>query len=164
MEETIPPSDKQEALQMNYKEASYKEKEAFFATLKPSQKAKFRKMQKDFKEQLSPINNASHARQEQVRKEAWATLKTTERMTAVEESYEPRLKALRESLQAIQTEISEILDEKAEVRSKIHQEPYTLAYEDAEVKAMRAIYSQMLEAQEIKFQKLIDSFEVKVDA
>ena len=149
---------------MNYKEASYKEKEAFFATLKPSQKAKLRKMQKDFKEQLSPINIANHARQEEVRKEAWANLKTTERMEALEKSYEPRLKVLREGLQTIQTEINEILEEKSEARSKIHQEPYALAYEDPEVKAMRAIYAQMLEAQETKLQKLIDSFEVKVDA
>ena len=149
---------------MNYKELTYKEKEAYFSTLKPSQKAKFRKMQKDFKEQLNPINFANHARQEQVRKEAWKALNITERMTAVEESYEPRLKVLREGLQTIQTEINEILDEKAEARSKIHQEPYTLAYEDAQVKAMSAIYRQMLEAQEIKFQKLIDSFEVKADA
>lgn len=149
---------------MNYKELSYKEKEAFFATLKPSQKAKLRKMQKEFKEQLSPINFASHARQEQVRKEAWATLKTTERMEALDKAVEPRLQVLREGLKTIQTEINEILDEKAEARSKIHQEPYTLAYEDPEVKAMGAIYRQMLEAQEIKLQKLIDSFEVKVDA
>ena len=85
-------------------------------------------------------------------------------MTALEESYEPRLKVLREGLQTIQTEINEILEEKSEARSKIHQEPYTLAYEDPEVKAMRAIYAQMLEAQEIKLQKLIDSFEVKADA
>lgn len=148
---------------MNYKELTYKEKEAYFSTLKPSQKAKFRKMEKEFKEQINPINWASHARQEEVRKEAWATLKITERMEEVEKANEPRLQVLREGLKTIQDEINQILEERAEARSKIHQEPYVLAYEDPEVKAMNAIWHKMKEAQEIKFQKLIDSFEEKVN-
>ena len=149
---------------MNYKEATYKEKQAYEATLKPSQRAKIRKMEKEFKEQINPVNWASHARQEQVRKEAWAALNITERMEALDKAVEPRLQELRNQMKALEIELNKILEEKAEERSKIHQEPYTVAYEDPQVKAMGAIYRQMKEAQEIKLQKLIDSFEVKVDA
>jgi hypothetical protein len=149
---------------MNYKEATYKEKQAFEATLTTSQRGKIRKMEKEFKEQIQPINWASHAREEEVRKEAWATLKISERMEALDKTHEPRLKVLREGLETIQTEINQILEEKAEERSKIHQEPYTLAYEDPQIKAMDAIYIKMKEAQEAKIQKLVESFQKKVNA
>ena len=147
---------------MNYKELTYKEKMAFEATLKPSQKAKIRKMKKETEEQIQPINWASHAREQEVRKDAWIALNCGERMEALEKAKEPRLRVLREGLETIQKEINEILEEKAEQRSKIQQEPYDVAYEDPEVKAMQAILRKMREAQEVKIQNLVDSFQEKV--
>jgi hypothetical protein len=147
---------------MNYKELTYKEKMAFEATLKPSQKAKIRKMKKETEEQIQPINWARNAREQEVRKEAWTSLKCGERIATLENAHAPKLHALGNQLQAIQEELSKAREELAEERSKIQTEPYRLIDLDPEVKAMQAILRKMREAQEVKIQNLVDSFQEKV--
>jgi len=147
---------------MNYKELTYKEKQAFEATLKPSQKAKIRKMKKETEEQIQPINWARSAREQEVRKEAWISLQCGERIAALENAHAPKLQALGNQLAAIQEELSKAREELQEERSKIQSEPYQAIDLDPEVKAMQAILRKMREAQEVKMQNLVDSFKEKV--
>ena len=147
---------------MNYKEATYKEKQAFEATLKTSQRAKIRKMEKEFKEQIQPMMWARSAREQEVRKEAWTSLNCGERIKAVEEAHAPKIQGLRDQFKALQEELTKAQEELAEERSKIQTEPYTLAGCDPEVKAIQTIWRKMKEAQEVKIQNLVDSFQEKV--
>ncbi len=147
---------------MDYKTATYSERQAFEKTLTTSQRAKMRRMEKEFTAQIQPIGWASNARQEEIRQEAWASLKVAERIKKLEEDAAPQINEILEQIQALQNELSEKKEELAEARSKIQTEPYMLAGEDAEVKAMNAIWRKTKEVQEVKFQKLVDSFTEEV--
>lgn len=149
---------------MNYEEATYKEKQAFEKTLTIAQRAKLRRLEKEFAEQILPINRASHAREEQVRKEAWKSLKVSERIQELENSYSQKLFDLREQYKKIQEELNATLAEQSEKRSQISTEPYHAVNDDPEVKAINAIWHNTRTAQKEKFQKLVDSFAVKVEA
>jgi hypothetical protein len=147
---------------MLYKDMNYTQKQEFEKTLTIGQRAKMRRLEKEFKAQIQPINWASHARQEEVRKEAWKTLKIGERIEALEAAHSPNIDALREQIEALQVEFSKAREELAEERSKIQSEPWLAAGNDPEVKAMNAIYRKTHEVQTIKFQQLIDTFTEKV--
>lgn len=147
---------------MNYKEATYTEKQAFEKTLTISQRAKLRRMEKEHKEQIQPINWARCAREEEVRREAYVTLKIAERVKELEETSAPRIYELREQLKAIEKELLQLLQEQGEAKSKIQTEPYRVASDDPQVKAMVSIWRKTKEAQEAKIQELVDSFKGKV--
>lgn len=148
---------------MLYKEMNYTQKREFEATLTIGQRAKMRRMEKEFAEQIQPINYASHAREEEVRKEAWKALKIAERVKELESALHPEIFSLRAQIETLQEQLSKAQNELAEKRSDIQAEPYSAAYNDPEVKAIKAIWSKTKEMQAEKFQKLVDSF-VKVDA
>ena len=147
---------------MNYEEATYKEKQAFEKTLTTAQRGKLRRLEKEFAEQNLPINRASNAREEQVRNEAYKSLKISERIQELENSYAQKLFDLREQRTAIENELNAVLEEQSEKRSQISTEPYHAVNDDPEVKAINAIWRNTRAAQKEKFQKLVDSFEVKV--
>jgi hypothetical protein len=147
---------------MQYKDMNYTQKQEFEKSLTIGQRAKMRRLEKEFKAQIQPINWASHAREEEVRKEAWKTLKIGERIEALEEAREPRINSLRNQISALQEELDKEREEWAEERSKIQSEPWQVAGNDPEVKAMNAIWRKTKEVQEIKFQQLVDSFAEKV--
>jgi hypothetical protein len=147
---------------MNYKEMNYKEKQAFKASLKPSQRTKLNKMEKEAQEQIQPMMWARGTRQEEVRKEAWTALNCAERIKAVEEAHAPKIQALRDQFKALQEELAKAQEELAEERSKIQTEPYTASYDDPQVKAIEKIWGKIKEAQEVKMQNLVDSFKEKV--
>ena len=143
---------------MQYTEMTYKEKREFEATLTTAQRGKIRKMEKEFTEQTQPVRWASNARLEEVRKEAWATLKLTERVKELEDTHAPQIHELREKIQKLQEELSTIQETVSETRSKIQAEAYSMAYDDAQVKAMDAIERKMKEQQHKKLQALIEGF------
>jgi len=140
---------------MLYTDMNYKEKQAFEATLTPAQRSKIRKLEKQVKEQLQPINWASHARAAEVRKESYVSLNIAERIEALEAQHAPRLQELRDQFKAIQEELNKVQEELGEARSLIQSEPYHAAGQDPEVKAMNAIYRQIKEQQEKKLNDLI---------
>ena len=146
---------------MNYKEMNYKEKQAFKASLKTSQRTKLNKMEKEAQEQIQPMMWARGTRQEEVRKEAWRTLNCGERIKALEEAHAPKIQGLRDQFKALQEELSKAQEELAEERSKIQGEPYILAYSDPQVKAIETIWGKIKETQEAKIQKLVESFQEK---
>jgi uncharacterized protein (UPF0335 family) len=143
---------------MDYTEMTYKEKREFEATLTTAQRGKIRKMEKEFTEQTQPVRWASNARLEEVRKEAWATLKLTERVKELEEAHAPQIFELHEKIQKLQKELSTIQETVSETRSKIQAEAYSAAYDDPQVKAMDAIGQKMKEQQRKKLQALIQGF------
>lgn len=143
---------------MEYTEMTYKEKREFEATLTTAQRGKIRKMEKEFTEQTQPVRWASNARLEEVRKEAWGTLKITERVKELEDAHAPQIHELRTQIQKLQEELSTIQETVSETRSKIQAEAYSAAYDDAQVKAMDAIEKKMKEQQHKKLQALIEGF------
>lgn len=143
---------------MNYKEATYKEKQAFEKTLTISQRAKMRRLEKQFQDQIQPIMWASNAREEELRLEAWKSLNCSERIEELDESASPRIADLREQIQVLQDELSKVLEELNEAKSNIRTEPYRTAANDPELKAMNAIWRKTQEVQAKKFQELVDSF------
>jgi hypothetical protein len=143
---------------MNYKEATYKEKEAFKKTLTTSQRTKLRRMENEHKEQIQPINYASHARMEEIRREAWVTLKVSERVKELEEATNPKIDSLNEQIQELAKQLEQVREELYEARSKIQTEPYQVAYDDPQVLAMNSIWHKTKEAQEAQLQRLIDGF------
>ena len=147
---------------MNYEEATYTEKRAFEKTLTTSQRAKLRRMEREHKEQIQPINWASHAREEEVRREAFVTLKIAERVKELEEATAPKINSLNEQIQELAKQLDEAREELYKERSKIHTEPYQVAIDDPQVKAMVSIWRKTKEAQEAKIQELVDSFKGKV--
>ena len=147
---------------MLYKEMNYTQKREFEATLTIGQRAKMRRMEKEFAAQIQPINYASHAREEEVRKEAWKALQISERVKELEAAAHPQIFSLREQIQTLQEQLTKAQNELAEARSDIQAEQYSAAYNDPEVKAIKAIWSKTREIQAQKFQQLVDSFEVKV--
>jgi vacuolar-type H+-ATPase subunit I/STV1 len=147
---------------MQYKEMNYTQKQEFEKSLTIGQRAKMRRLEKEFKAQIQPINWASHAREEEVRREAWKSLKVGERVDALEAAHSPKINSLREQIAALQEELDKTREELSEERSKIQSEPWQVAGNDPEVKAMNAIWRKTKEVQEIKFQQLVDSFAEKV--
>jgi phage host-nuclease inhibitor protein Gam len=143
---------------MNYKEATYTEKQAFEKTLTIGQRAKMRRLEKQFKDQIQPIMWASHAKEEELRQEAWKTLNCEQRIEELETEYAPRLQELRDQIEALQEQFSKLQNESYDKRSDIRTEPYMVAGNDPEVKAMNAIWRKTREVQEAKFQQLIDTF------
>lgn len=143
---------------MQYTEMTYKEKREFEATLTTAQRGKIRKMEKEFTEQTQPVRWASNARLEEVRKEAWGTLKITERVKELEASHAPQIFELHEQIKKLQEELSTIQETVSETRSKIQAEAYSAAYDDAQVKAMDAIEKKMKEQQHKKLQALVEGF------
>jgi hypothetical protein len=149
---------------VKYTELSYKEKQAFEATLTPAQRAKIRKLEKQNKETLQPINWASHARDEQVRKELYVSLNIAARIEALEAQHAPKLQELRDQFKAIQEQLNQELEELAEARSQITSEPYHAAGQDPQAKAINAIFRQMREQQENKLNDLIATMTTKASA
>lgn len=149
---------------MDYKTATYKEKKEFEKTLSISQRAKMRRMEKAQKEQIDPMNWASHAREQEVRREAWVTLKVSERVQELESATAPTLQSLREQIEKLEEQFEQVRKELYEAISNIKSEPYNVVYDDPQVKAMNAILHKTREAQEAKFQQLINSFLEKVTA
>jgi hypothetical protein len=143
---------------MLYQEMNYNQKREFEATLTTAQRGKIRKMEKEFTEQIRPINWAQNARLEEVRKEAWKTLKIDERVKELENTHAPQIFELRETIKKLQEELSSIQENVSETRSKIQAESYTVSYDDAQVKAMDAIWRKTKEQQDKKLQSLIDGF------
>ena len=143
---------------MQYTEMTYKEKREFEATLTTAQRGKIRKMEKEFTEQVQPVRWASNARLEEVRKEAWKTLKIAERVKELEDAHAPQIFELREKIQKLQEELSTIQEKVSETRSKIQAESYSASYADPQVKAMDAIEKKMKEQQHKKLQSLIEGF------
>lgn len=141
---------------------NYKEKQAFEATLTTAQRSKIRKMEKEFKEQIQPINYANHARQEIVRKESWKTLKIGERIEALEAASAPKIQNLREMYKAIADELNQFQLELSETKSNIQAETFLAAGNDPEVKAMQAIYRQIKEQQDKKLNDMITTMAAKV--
>lgn len=148
---------------MLYKEMNYTQKREYEATLTIGQRAKLRRMEKAQKEQIQPIQWASNAREEEIRKEAWKTLDCTARINASEAEYAPRVNAIQEQINALHEELSALKKEAYDKRSDISIEPYQVVADDPEVKAMHAIWKKTREVQERNFQELVDSF-AKVDA
>jgi cytochrome c556 len=148
---------------MQYNEMNYTEKRQFEATLTIGQRAKMRRMEKEFAEQIQPINRASVERENQVRAEAYKSLRIAERIQELEKAHSPRIFELREQFKAIQEELNAANEELSEARSKIQTEPYHAASQDPEVKAIDTIWRNIKKMQAEKFQKLVDSF-AKVDA
>jgi uncharacterized protein YPO0396 len=148
---------------MNYKEMTYKEKSAFEKTLTTSQRSKLRKMEQEHKDVLQPINWASNKREEEVRIQAWKNLKIQERLEALEAENAPKRQELKEKIDALNAELRELNDKINEARTNIQVEAYQAASNDPEVKTLNAVWRQIKEAQELKFQQLINSL-TKVNA
>lgn len=148
---------------MQYSEMNYTQKREFEKTLTTAQRGKLRKMQKQHEEQIQPIGWASHAREEEVRKEAWVSLNCAERIKEVEAEARPRLAEIEKQIEALREEYKQISDAVSETRSSIQVETYTAAGNDPEAKAMRAIWRKTKEVQERKFNELAESFQ-KVEA
>ena len=134
---------------------SYKEKQAFEATLTPAQRSKIRKLEKQIKEQLQPINWASHARDTQVRQEAYVSLNIAARIEALEAQHAPKIQELRDQFNAIREALDKAQDDLAEARSAIQSEPYHAAGQDPEAKAINAIWHRTKEQQNEKLNNLI---------
>lgn len=149
---------------MNYKQATYKEKQAFEKTLTISQRAKIRRLEEEQKNTLQPVGWASHKREEEVRIQAWKDLKIQERIEALEAENAPKRQELKEKIDALNAELRELNDKISEMRTDIQVEAYQVASNDPEVKTLNAVYRQIREAQELQFQRLIDSFVAKVNA
>ena len=147
---------------MDYKTATYKEKEAFEKALSITQRAKVRRMKKAQEEQIQPINWATHAREEEVRREAWVTLEVSERVQELEKASTPTLQLLKEQIEKLQEQFEQARKELYEAIGDIKSEPYNAVYNDSQMKALNAIRHKTREAQEAKFQELIDSFSEKV--
>jgi len=147
---------------MLYKEMNYTQKREYEATLTIGQRAKLRRMEKQFKEQIQPIMWASHAREEELRREAWVNLEVAKRIKDLEDLHAPEIASLREKIQELQKELTAVTELVSEARSEIQTQPYQIASDDPEVKAMRAIWRKTKEVQTEKVQELIDSFKVKV--
>lgn len=143
---------------MQYAEMTYKEKQAFEKSLTVGQRGKIRRLEKQFAEQIQPMNWASHAREEEVRKEAWVTLRIEERVNELEESNRPRIHELQSKIEELGKELANIQENVSEERSKIRAESYSMAYDDPQVQAMNAIIKKTREQQRNKLQSLIDSF------
>lgn len=148
---------------MLYAEMNYRQKREFEATLTPYQRQKMRKLEKEFQAQALPIQQAKYAREEIVRKESWVSLKCGERINELEAENAPRFAELREQIEALRNELTDLQEKVYETRSNIQTEVYTASYNDPEAKALEAILSRTREAQREKFQKLVDTF-AKVDA
>jgi hypothetical protein len=149
---------------MNYKQATYKEKQAFEKTLTTSQRAKIRRLEEEQKNTLQPVGWASHKREEEVRLQAWKDLKIQERLEALEAENAPKRAELKEKLDALNAEIRELNEKISATRTDIQVEAYQAAGNDPEVKTLQAVYRQIREAQELQFQRLIDTLVVKVNA
>ena len=149
---------------MQYAELNYTEKRNFEKTLTPAQRGKMRKMEKEHQEQIQPIGWASHKAEDEARREAYKTLRIAERIKELEAEKQPRLLELRAQFEAIQNEINKIQNEINEKRTDIQVEAYQAASNDPQVKTLQGVWRQIKDAQKIQFQKLVDSFEVKVNA
>lgn len=149
---------------MQYAEMNYTQKREFEKTLTIGQRAKMRRMEKEHQEQIQPIGWASHKAEDEARREAYKTLKIAERIQELEAENAPRLSELREQFKAIQDELNKLTNEINEKRTDIQTEAYSAAYNDPQVKTLQGVWRQIKDAQKIQFQKLVDSFEVKVNA
>ena len=149
---------------MQYAEMTYTEKRNFEKTLTMGQRAKMRRMEKEHQEQIQPIGWASHKAEDEARREAYKTLKIAERIQELEAENAPRLSELREQFKAIQEELNKLTNEINEKRTDIQTEAYSAAHNDPQVKTLQGVWRQIKDAQKVQFQKLVDSFEVKVNA
>ena len=147
---------------MNYKEATYTEKQAFEKTLTTSQRAKLRRMEREHKEQIQPINWARCTREEEVRREAFVTLKIAERVKELEEASTPKINSLNLQIQELAKQLDEAREELYKEERKIHTEAYDVVLDDPQVKATVSILRKTREAQDAKIQELVDSFKGKV--
>lgn len=124
---------------------NYKEQRAFEATLTPAQRAKIRRLEKDYEEKLNPIRNYHWKRYEDVKREAFKTLNCDQRVRESEEALKPQMNAITEQIRQLNEQYIQLQNELMKKRDVIFDEAYAIAGNDPQVLATGEIWKEIKE-------------------
>jgi hypothetical protein len=128
-----------------------------YASLDTKTRAKYRKLMKEYEATLNPVRSAKIRLEHELRIQAYKDLNISERVKVAKQPIREQLTEVEAQLRVLNDKWRELSDQLSQVANDIETEPYSLAYEDPQVKALSAIWSNINETHAKKLETLIES-------
>lgn len=130
-----------------------------YAQLEPKARAKYRKLIKEYEATLNPVRSAKIKLENELRIQAHKDLNIWERVKQAEEPIRQQMAEVDAQLKELNEKWRELSNQLNNVALDIQTEPYQVAYNDPQVRALSAIWEGINETQEAKLAQLIAEFE-----
>lgn len=131
---------------------------AQYKALTSAQRAKYRKAIAAYEAERNPIMYEANRHENEVRRQAYIDLNCEERVEQVRAQYDPRIKSIRENIEALWNQVRELEAERNDAELEITSEPYRVAYSDSKREALHDVWKSITERHEAKMANLLASF------
>lgn len=131
-----------------------------YAELEPKARAKYRKLMKEYEATLNPVRSAKIKLENELRLKAYKELDIIERVEQAEAPIRQQLAEINVQLKELNAKWRELSDQLSNVASDIQVEPYQVAYNDPQVKALSSIWDNINETQAQKLEEFLVPQEV----
>jgi len=112
---------------------------------------------KEYEATLNPVRTAKIRLENEVRVKAWRELNVSERVEEAKRPIREQMAEVEAQLKELNAKWRELSDQLSNAANDIQVEPYEVAHNDPQVKALSTIWGTINEAHAKKLEQLIES-------
>lgn len=128
-----------------------------YSALDTKTRAKYRKLIKEYEATLNPVRTTKIRLENEIRVKAWRDLNISERVEEAKRPIREQMGEVEAQLKELNAKWRELSDQLSNAANDIQVEPYEVAYNDPQVKALSAIWSNINETHAKKLEQLMES-------
>lgn len=128
-----------------------------FKALTPSQRAKYRKMFKEYNAILEPVRSAKIRLEDEMRKQAYIDLQIDQRVKAVSTPIREQMAEIERQRNELSQKWQELANRLSDETLTIQTEAYSAGYNHPQVQALSAIWQDINEAHAKKLEEFLSS-------